>query len=265
LNTSESKFPIWTTECPIHIDQGTEYKLIILQHDGRVWWEVDENRVLPESIPSGSTVSIVAHFERPILTTSKVTRSIVPSLKITDWSVEKLRTVFDLVDSKKVGKINRRDLIKAVRESKELTELFGLPASLRQEDGTREALENVFQGMDTNGTREVTWPQFYFFFSGLTVGLSSPEPCSALDTSSFQHPTTPVKQGTPPGTPRSPIKVSFVRHKSMAFPVPRALSVTRAARAKRFVHAQKQEPRQLPTIEKIEMISSQGASKLIGA
>jgi len=76
-----------------------------------------------------------------------------------------LRHIFDTVDVNGDGSINKRELIKAVRKDQIVARFFGLPAEIQQEDGSRERLEEVFQGLDRNEDREITWEEFFDFYS----------------------------------------------------------------------------------------------------
>ena len=45
-----------------------------------------------------------------------------------------------------------RRFLMAMRKDATIAALFQLPERIRQEDGTRDAFERVFQGMDTDGS-----------------------------------------------------------------------------------------------------------------
>eukprot|EP00438_Fugacium_kawagutii_P024441 Skav202114 [mRNA] locus=scaffold1980:127577:128929:+ [translate_table: standard] len=72
----------------------------------------------------------------------------------------KLRAIFDQCDTNGDGTLNKRELIKMCRLSVDTATFFGLPANIRQEDGTRDLLEAKFQKMDQNSDREVNWEEF---------------------------------------------------------------------------------------------------------
>lgn len=72
----------------------------------------------------------------------------------------RLRAIFDQCDTNGDGTLNKRELIKMCRASADTAEFFGLPANIRQEDGTRDLLEAKFQKMDQNSDREVNWEEF---------------------------------------------------------------------------------------------------------
>ncbi|CAE8607037.1 unnamed protein product, partial [Polarella glacialis] len=58
-----------------------------------------------------------------------------------------LRDIFDRCDTNGDGRINKRELIKVCRSSKEVAQFLGLPQVIRQEGGSREAFESRFQSL----------------------------------------------------------------------------------------------------------------------
>eukprot|EP00440_Ansanella_granifera_P036365 gb/GFBE01039458.1/.p1 GENE.gb/GFBE01039458.1/~~gb/GFBE01039458.1/.p1 ORF type:complete len:390 (+),score=95.11 gb/GFBE01039458.1/:1-1170(+) len=74
-------------------------------------------------------------------------------------SLERLRAVFDKCDSDKDGKVNKREFIKACREDANIACFFELPGQIRQEDGSRNKFEELFQGIDVDGDREICWAE----------------------------------------------------------------------------------------------------------
>ena len=72
----------------------------------------------------------------------------------------RLRAVFDHVDKDGSGDINVREMIIGLRHDHDLCNMLHLPSHVRQEDGTRDAFERVFQEMDDDHTRVITFDQF---------------------------------------------------------------------------------------------------------
>ncbi|CAJ1377234.1 unnamed protein product [Effrenium voratum] len=79
----------------------------------------------------------------------------------------KLRAVFDSCDVQRNGMVNKRELIKAIRRDAKMAEFFGLPMEIRQEDGSRDAMERLFQSMDSDADREITWEEFVSFHAAV--------------------------------------------------------------------------------------------------
>ena len=59
---------------------------------------------------------------------------------------------------------NVREMIIGLRKLPDLAALLCLPQRVSQEDGTRDALVAVFQGMDKNDDRDITWDEFLEWF-----------------------------------------------------------------------------------------------------
>lgn len=89
----------------------------------------------------------------------------MPRITVSDTEVErKLRNIFDRCDSNNNGLINKRELIKALRADPDVAEFLELSRQVRQEDGPRDAMEDLFQALDRDHDREVTWDEFRAHF-----------------------------------------------------------------------------------------------------
>jgi hypothetical protein len=80
--------------------------------------------------------------------------------KISSEDDARLHMIFHHSDRDGDGRINVRELLIALRHDITLASLLHLPAHIRQEDGTREAFEEVFQAMDEDDERGITFEQF---------------------------------------------------------------------------------------------------------
>jgi len=85
-----------------------------------------------------------------------------------------LHDIFLRCDTNGDGRINKREMIKLCRSSPETAARLGLPGHVRQEDGSRDLLEARFQAMDADDDREITWEEFFQFFSTELAGEASP-------------------------------------------------------------------------------------------
>ena len=71
---------------------------------------------------------------------------------------------FALIDKDGSGTITRIKVIKACRNEPRVRQLLQLPESIRQEDGTRDAFEKVFQRMDKDNKKAVDFHEFVAFW-----------------------------------------------------------------------------------------------------
>jgi hypothetical protein len=74
------------------------------------------------------------------------------------------KEAFNLIDKNNDGLLSRIEVIQASRRNAKVRALFGLPASIRQEDGTRDRFEEVFQKIDTNDDKQIDLEEFTIFF-----------------------------------------------------------------------------------------------------
>jgi len=144
-----------------------------------------------------------------------------------------LREVFDRCDQNKDGSINKRELIKILRVDQEVADFFQLPRNIRQEDGSRDSMEKLFQEMDKSGSREVTWEEFRAFFSRRPdlVGSMPPTPDLASASPRAGSVSPRVSSGgssqgspiTPEAVPNVSHNVSLLKKMSMSPPAVLAL------------------------------------------
>jgi len=80
-----------------------------------------------------------------------------------------LGKIFGICDVSGDGSINKRELIKTLRKDKEVARFFGLPAKIRQEDGSREMMETLFQTLDADNDREITWDELVAWYAEASV------------------------------------------------------------------------------------------------
>ena len=67
------------------------------------------------------------------------------------------------MDTSGNGRLSRAEVIQALRKDATVRKVLGLPAVIRQEDGTRDRFEEVFQAMDTDGSKAVPFDEFARF------------------------------------------------------------------------------------------------------
>ena len=76
-----------------------------------------------------------------------------------------LRELFNKIDKDGSGEINKRELIIALRKDDAVSSALKLPARIRQEDGTRDTFEQVFQSIDRSEDNLINWSEFISFFN----------------------------------------------------------------------------------------------------
>jgi len=79
---------------------------------------------------------------------------------------------FARIDTNGDGLLSRAEIIKACRVDPEVCGLLGLPQWIRQEDGSRDIFETVFQGLDADSSRYIDLAEFMRVFE---PGDASPE------------------------------------------------------------------------------------------
>ena len=81
------------------------------------------------------------------------------------------------MDTSGNGRLSRAEMIKAARTDPKVRQLLDLPATIRQEDGSRDRFERVFQAIDRDDSKEIDYAEFAQFVAQLRrVGSSSADP-----------------------------------------------------------------------------------------
>ena len=88
---------------------------------------------------------------------------------------------FARIDRNGDGVLSRIEVIKACRDDESIRVLLGLPRVIRQEDGTRDAFERVFQHLDADSSKSISFDEFMRVFGG------SEFPVASKETSSHRH------------------------------------------------------------------------------
>eukprot|EP00929_Paragymnodinium_shiwhaense_P109569 TRINITY_DN7604_c0_g3_i1.p1 TRINITY_DN7604_c0_g3~~TRINITY_DN7604_c0_g3_i1.p1 ORF type:complete len:2477 (-),score=754.54 TRINITY_DN7604_c0_g3_i1:320-6832(-) len=94
-----------------------------------------------------------------------------------------LRSVFDRVDLNGDGRISKIELIKVLRKDAAIAEFFGLPQHIRQEDGTRDAMEAWFQKIDSSEDRLLEWREFTAYYAKVRLAGAEGEPVDRQEAS----------------------------------------------------------------------------------
>ena len=73
---------------------------------------------------------------------------------------ERCKQVFTLLDKNGDGILSRIEIIQACRKDERVATLLRIPQQIRQEDGSRDAFETMFQSMDDDDSKAVSLDEF---------------------------------------------------------------------------------------------------------
>jgi Ca2+-binding EF-hand superfamily protein len=83
---------------------------------------------------------------------------------------------FALLDRNGDGSLSRAEVIKGLRAQPAVRALLGLGAVVRQEDGTRDAFEAVYQAIDRDGSKAIDLPELRRYLGGSPSAALPVEP-----------------------------------------------------------------------------------------
>lgn len=83
--------------------------------------------------------------------------------------IESILEAFARIDTNKNGVLSRAEVIKACKADASIRELLGLPKTIRQEDGTRDLFEDVYQRLDADGSKTIDADEMVSFFTAPPV------------------------------------------------------------------------------------------------
>merc|ERR1712048_140688 len=108
-------------------------------------------------------------------------RGATEPVKLNAEQEQRCKRAFALIDKNGDGSLSRGEVIKACRESEEVRNLLGLPRVIRQEDGSRDKFEAVYQGMDKNQSKKISQAEFTsLFLSGASTRASESDSRRAM-------------------------------------------------------------------------------------
>jgi len=76
----------------------------------------------------------------------------------------KAMAAFHAIDKNGDGEISRIEVLQACRQEDGIRTLLGMPERVRQEDGSRDAFEAIFQAIDTDGSKTISMDEFITYF-----------------------------------------------------------------------------------------------------
>ena len=90
-------------------------------------------------------------------------------------SMEALAQVFATLDTNQDGKLSHAEFIRGLKKHPEIANLMGMPASIQQENGTRDKYQLAFGEMDADGSKTIELPELWRFFGHTDVHVTYTE------------------------------------------------------------------------------------------
>ena len=115
----------------------------------------------PRPPPSSSSALAVAP---PLAAPAPPPQAAAPSQSPTTAADAAILEAFHLIDKNGDGLLSRIEIIKACRADERIRSLLGLPKNIRQEDGTRDQFEQVFQRFDADDSKSISLSEFLAAF-----------------------------------------------------------------------------------------------------
>lgn len=113
-------------------------------------------------------------------------------------TAETLRNIFQRLGADDTTPVTKIKFIKTVRTDNVVADFFNLPTKIHQEDGSRDLMEVVFQALDADGNREISWKEFtraYGFYNELPF-QPKVEPTAATRSSAMPKENPPKVEPT---------------------------------------------------------------------
>ena len=105
-------------------------------------------------------VSTATPTLKPLRPVKSLAVNVSPASAAAPLELDDIAEAFSLIDANGDGVLSRAEVIKACRASERVRTLLGLPKNIRQEDGTRDSFEEVFQKFDADDSKSITLDEF---------------------------------------------------------------------------------------------------------
>ena len=115
---------------------------------------------------------------------------------------------FERIDKDGSGTLSRIEIIQACKIDPGVRSLLGIPAAIRQEDGSRDALELVFQAIDKDGSKAITLAEFLGTFGGAPGAAGDGKTAAML---MLTNEMATAEEATPAVTPEAAIAAFGMR------------------------------------------------------
>jgi hypothetical protein len=148
----------------------------------------------------GSKVLRGASTALVLVTGSSVASPEAEAISLPAHICENAKAAFEKMDKNGDGMCSRIEVIQACKSDPSIRSLLGMPEKVRQEDGTRDAFEVIFQAMDVDGSKAIDEAEFVAYFgraqkaaeSGKTVGELELQATGALEAQKQELLTGPA-------------------------------------------------------------------------
>lgn len=125
------------------------------------------HRPSPEEAPADEDAP--ANAEPPAEEKEEIPREASDIRAFSKDAEERLLGIFKMCDPQDNGTVNKRELIKIVRKEPAVSEFFGIPPDA---ENARDRIEGLFQAIDYDQDREITWDEFLLFYETHIVSAS---------------------------------------------------------------------------------------------
>lgn len=133
-------------------------------------WATDGALTRPQVQSIATALALPARRKTEVLLSD-----IKEQLNTTDDARLAVRAAFKMIDKNNDGTLSRIEVIKALRTQEKVSELLKLPHVIRQEDGTRDNFEVVFQAIDRDDSKSISMSEFEDYFIPPEAATPAPQ------------------------------------------------------------------------------------------
>ena len=165
----------------------------------------ESNPSAPSSVASVQLIPRQDHWETLESVNSEIIGSMVTSdsdesIDLGEGSIayRGLKEVFTRIDKQNKGVLTRAALIKSLRTDSDVRKIMHLPSKIGQGSNSQKNFERIFQAMDSDDDREITWEEFRNAFFGCQLSMFRPK------NKPSRIPQSPVSRKTMQSSPPPP-------------------------------------------------------------
>ena len=109
-----------------------------------------------------------------------------------------------MLDKNGDGVLSRIEIIQACRRDERVAALLRIPQHVRQEDGSRDVFEAIFQTMDADDSKAIALDEFQrFWVSEVMPRITTPTGSNLSEHAPVSKPIGPLPDSMPPSPPYS--------------------------------------------------------------